>query len=58
MRGIRAWAFCNSFPETLDILYESLKDNSYETLIEKYDRFLDYTLLVPKGTQAGPISRS
>lgn len=53
MRGTRAWAFCVSFPETLDILYESVKSNKYKGLLEQYDVFSDYAWLVPDQAQEG-----
>lgn len=53
MQGIRAWAFCISFPDTLYLLNEAIKNRHYVSLDEKYDDILKNTWLVPEQAQKG-----
>ena len=53
MQGNRAWAFCISFPDTLYLLNESLRDGSYASLEEQYDDILYYNWHVPNEAKKG-----
>lgn len=47
MRGKRAWAFCISFPDTLDQLYELLQNDEYVDLIDQHIDIMHYGWYVP-----------